>query len=145
VNTFLSSHRPPGVTAFACFLAFGTLASGLSFISVLTPGGPLEPMWRLNPRAHEAFSHIGFWAPLLLATVCLACGAAAFGFFTGRLWGYWLGVALIVANLAGDLVNAVFGIEARAVYGVPIVALLLWYLASRRVRAYFRGTARDAA
>jgi len=141
----LSTHQPPGVTAFACFFVFGALASGLSFVSVLTPGGFLEPMWRLNPRAHEAFSHLGVWAPLLLGTVCLACGAAAFGFFTGRRWGYWLGVALIVANLAGDLVNAVFGIEARAVYGVPIAALLLWYLASRTVRAYFRGTARDAA
>ena len=145
MNTSLSPHRPPGITAFACFFVFGTLASGLSFISLLTPGGFLEPMWRLNPRAHEAFSHIGLWAPLLLGAVCLACGAAAFGFFTGRLWGYWLGVALIVANLAGDLVNAAFGIEARALYGVPIVALLLWYLASRRVSVYFRGTARGAA
>ncbi len=120
---------------------FRLAPSGLSFISVLTPGGFLEPMWRLNPRAHEAFSHIGLWAPLLLGAVCLACGAAAFGFFTGRLWGYWLGVALIVVNLAGDLVNAAFGIEARAVYGVPIAALLLWYLTSRSVSSYFRGAA----
>jgi len=102
-------------------------------------------MWRLNPRAHEAFSHIGLWAPLLLGGVCLACGATAFGFLTRKRWAYWLGVALIVANLAGDLVNTVFGIEARAVYGVPIVALLLWYLTSRGVRAYFQGTARGAA
>ena len=129
--------RPRGVTALSAFFAFGTLASGLSAASLLTPGGPLEPMWRLNPRAREAFAGMGAWAPLLLGAVCVACAAAAYGFFAGRRWGYRLGVALLLANLAGDLVNAALGIEPRAVAGVPVVALLLWYLSSSRVRAFF--------
>ncbi len=130
-------RRPPGVTALACLFALGTLASGLSAISLLAPGGPLEPMWRLNPRAREAFAHLGAWAPLLLAAVCLACAAAAYGLFAGRRWGLRLGVALLLVNLAGDLANAALGVEPRAVAGVPVVAVVLGYLASRRVRAFF--------
>jgi hypothetical protein len=134
--------RPFGITALSALFAFGALASGLSAVSLLTPGGPLEPIWRLKPRAHEAFAGAGTWAPLLLGAVCLACAAAAYGFFTGRLWGYRLGITLLVVNLAGDLINAGLGIEPRAVVGLPVVALLLWYLSSSRVRTFFRSTAR---
>ena len=68
-----------------------------------------------------------------------------FGFFTGRLWGYWLGISLFVVNLTSDLVNAGLEIEPRAVVGIPVVALLLWYLSSSRVRTFFRPTGRGAA
>ena len=137
--------RPPGVTALALLSIFGTLASGLSFISLLTPGGPLEPMWRLNPRAHEAFSHMGAWALLVLGVVCVGCATSAFGFLTGRRWGYWLGVVGLLVHLIGDVVNTVLGIEPRAVVGVPVVALILWYLSRPGVRAYFGVAARGAA
>ena len=133
--------RPAGVTALSFFFMFGMLASGLAAISLAFPGGFLEPIWRLNPRAHEAFAGTGTWAPLLLGAVCLACAAAAYGFFTGKLWGYRLGSALLVVNLAGDLINAGLGIEPRAVVGLLVVALLLWYLSSSKVRTYFRPTA----
>jgi hypothetical protein len=137
--------RPAGITALSAFFVFGALASGLSAVSLLSPGGPLEPMWRLNPRAHEAFAHMGTWAPLLLGAVCLACAASAWGFFHGRRWGYWLGVALLLINLTGDLINAALGIEPRTVVGIPIVALLLWYLSSSKVRAFFPPAGRGAA
>ena len=132
-----AAKRPGGITALGWFFVFGTVASGLSLISILNPGGPLEPMWRLNPRAHEQFSHMGLWAALLLAPVCLACGASAYGFLKGKRWGYWMGISLLAVNLAGDLINAALGIERRAVIGIPIVALLLWYLSSKRVKAFF--------
>lgn len=137
--------RPPGVTALACLFAFGTIASGLSLVSLLNPGGPLEPIWRLNPRAHDAFSRMGIWAPLLLGIVCLACAASAYGFFRGRRWGFRLGVTLLVVNLVGDLINAALGIEPRAVVGVPIVGLILWYLSSRKVKDFFSREIRDSA
>jgi len=95
-------------------------------------------MWRLNPRAHAAFSRIGIWAPLLLGIVCAACTASAHGFFTGKRWGYRFGIGLLLVNLVGDLVNAALGIEPRAWVGLPIVALILWYLSSPRIRRFFR-------
>lgn len=101
-------------------------------------------MWRLNPRGHEAFARMGAWAPLLLSTVCVACAASAYGFFRGRRWGYRLGIALLLINLTGDLVNALLGIEPRAFLGIPVVALLLWYLSTARVRGFFSVTARVA-
>jgi len=137
--------RPAGVTALACLFGLGALVSGLSAISLLTPGGILEPMWRLNPRARESFSRMGSWAPLLLGVVSLACVACAYGFFAGRRWGYRLGLVGLFINLAGDVVNSVLGTEPRAVVGVPIVALILWYLFSRRVRDFFGLTKKGAA
>ena len=94
-------------------------------------------MWKLNPRARESFSRMGTWALLLLGVVCLACAACARGFFAGKRWGYRLGVAGLLINLVGDVVNAALGIEPRAVVGVPVVALILWYLTSRQVRGFF--------
>jgi hypothetical protein len=132
-----SRRRPAGVTALLCLFVLGTVASGLSVVSLLTPGGPLEPMWRLNPAAREAFSRMGAWAPLLLGVVCGACVASAYGFSTGKRWGYRLGASLLALNLAGDLLNSILGIDRRAAIGIPIAGLLLWYLASRGVRDYF--------
>jgi hypothetical protein len=134
------------VTALAGLFAVGMLASGLSAISLLTPGGPLEPMWRLNPHARESFSRMGSWSPLLLGVVCLACAACAYGFFAGKRWGYRLGVGGLLLNLAGDVLNSALGVEPRAVVGVPIVASILWYLVfSRRVRDFFGLPGKKAA
>ncbi len=46
-------------------------------------------------------------------------------------------MALLAINLIGDAANVVLGTEPRALVGVPIAALLLLFLATGRVRAYF--------
>jgi len=130
-------NRPAGITALASLFGFGALVSGLSAISLLTPGGALEPMWRLNPRARDQFSRMGTWAPLLLGAVALVCLVCAYGFFAGKRWGYRLGLTGLFINLLGDVVNSAPGTEPRAVVGVPIVVLILWYLFSRQVRDFF--------
>ncbi|MEO5625015.1 MAG: hypothetical protein ABIQ70_03270 [Dokdonella sp.] len=139
---FFKAHpirRPAGVTALGLFFIFGTLMSGLSALSLLTHAAALEPMWQVKPAAREAFSQMGLWAPVLLGAVCLACASAALGFFTGTKWGYYLGVSILLLNLAGDIVNSLIGVEPRAWVGVPIVAVLLWYLSSRKVKTFFKG------
>ena len=75
----------------------------------------------------------------MLGGVSMACEAAAIGLWTGRRWGYWVAVALLVVNLLGDVSNVLLGVEPRALVGVPIVAALLVFLATRRVRCYFSG------
>jgi hypothetical protein len=130
--------RPGGITALAIFFGAGALISLTSFVSLSSPGGPLEPIWRLNPRAHEAFGHMGPFALLLMATLFVACGFTAVGLWSGKRWGYRLAVTLLAINLLGDIVNVVLGVEPRAIVGVPIVIALLIYLGRRRARAYFR-------
>jgi hypothetical protein len=129
--------RPHGVTALGAFFAFGALASGLSSVSLLTPGGPLEPMWRLNPRAHAGFVSLHLWGPLLLSGLAFVCAATALGLICGKRWGYRLAIILLLINFIGDFANTTLGIERRAIFGLPVAALLLWYLFSRRVRGYF--------
>jgi hypothetical protein len=129
--------RPGGVTALAVFFAAGAAISLVTTIALLFPGGVLEPIWRLNPRARAGFAALGAWAPVLLAIVGLACAAAARGLWTGRRWGRRLAIALLAVNLGGDVANAALGTEPRALAGIPIVVLLLLFLAAGRVRAYF--------
>ena len=103
-------------------------------------------MWILNPRARTSFNLIGGLGPLLLAVVGAACGAAAFGLWNQRRWGYRLAVSLLVVNLVGDTVNTALGIEPRAAVGIPIVLVLLAYLAQAHVRRCFqKGGARALA
>ena len=133
------SSRPWTVTALSVFFALGATISGLSFIALMFPGGLLEPMWRLNPRAREQFAWMGGWAMLLMAVVSVLCASTARGLWRGSRFGFVLGVTMLLVSLLGDLANAVLGIEPRAWVGVPIAALLLVVLATRRSRAFFTG------
>lgn len=123
------------------FFGAGAMISFISAASLLLPGSFLEPMWRLNPRAHQAFGSIGSAAIVLLGCVSLACGAAASGLWYGRLWGYRLSLGLLAVNLLGDIYNTVSGTEPRAAIGIPIVILILLWIGTAKTRAFFRRSA----
>jgi hypothetical protein len=74
-----SETRPIGITALSIFFLVGAAISFISSVSLLFPGSFLEPMWQLNPRAHEAFIGIGAWAIVLMCAVSVACASAAVG------------------------------------------------------------------
>jgi hypothetical protein len=133
-----SIRRPKGITALSLFFGFGAAMALTSFVALLFPGGFLEPMWRLNPRAREAFGSMGGWALLLMAAVSLACAFASRGLWRGKRWGYILAIVILTVNLIGDLTNALLGIEPRAWFGVPIAALLIWFLVTPKIRNFFR-------
>jgi hypothetical protein len=133
-----SARRPGGIAALSVFFGAGAAISLTSAVSLLFPGGFLEPMWRLNPRAHAAFGGMGPWAPALLAGVGAACASAALGLWRGERWGHRLAIVLIAVNLAGDLINVALGIEPRALVGVPVAVLILVFLCSARVRQFFK-------
>ena len=136
--TIISRPRPFGITALSIFFLFGAVISFTVFVSLIFPGTFLEPMWRLNPRAREAFMNVGAWAIVLMFAVCLSCAPAAAGLWRGARWGYRMALALLVINLLGDIANVVVGTEPGAVVGVPIVIVILTYLTSQRVRRFFR-------
>ena len=72
--------RPIFVIAVAVLFIFGFLMSLVAAISLMFPSNFLEPMWRLNPRAHESFGRIVIFAILLLLPVSAACLIAGIGF-----------------------------------------------------------------
>ncbi len=138
-----SEARPISVTALSIFFWAGAFISFIAAVSLLFPGSFLEPLWRLNPRAREGFAEIGAWAILLMGAVSVACAMAAAGLWRGSRWGYWLALTLLAINLIGDIANVLRGTEPRAAVGIPIViAILVFLLASRRVRDFFSSTAR---
>jgi len=126
------------IAVLAIFLGIGALIAFTSSVSLLLPGGLLEPIWRLNPRAREGFGRMGSLGPILLATVCVACAFSAVGLWRRRVWGYRLAVAMLIVNLLGDITNVALGTEPRALIGVPIVLALLAFLGRARTRSHFR-------
>ncbi|MEK6336127.1 MAG: hypothetical protein AABM67_14445 [Acidobacteriota bacterium] len=129
--------RPIGIAALSLFLLIGSLISFTAGLSLLVPGSVLEPLWRLNPQGHQGLLRIGFWGVVLLFAASVSCAAAAFGLWRRAGWGHKIAIVLITINLLGDVANTVFGIEPKAIVGVPIALALLFYLMTRRVRNYF--------
>ena len=133
-----NSFRPHLVTALSVFFLVGAAISLTASLSLFQPNSFLEPMWRLNIRAHRNFSSLGLWAVVMLSAVSALCAAAALGLWRGSKWGYWLAVGLMATNLVGDATNVVLGIEPRAIVGVPIAtAVLAYLLLSKTVRHFF--------
>ena len=126
------SRRPAGITALGVFFIFGTVMSGMAGLMLLFPGSVLEPVWRLNPRAHEGFAAIGIWSILLMTAVCLACATAAIGLLTCRRWGYRTALAILSFNLTGDTISAIIAHDWRTLIGLPIGGTMLLYLISKR-------------
>ena len=125
------------ITTLVALFVLGTVASFLSVLSLAFPGSFLEPIWQLNPRAHEQFVRLGSWAIILMSVVCIACVCAAIGLHLRQRWGYWLAVGMLGANMVGDLVAVIMGHERKAIAGVPIALLVLTYLLRSRVRSSF--------
>ena len=96
-----------------------------------TPGGPLDPVWRIRPSAREELVPLGAWGVVLMATVSLACIGAAVVLWPGRRAGHRLAAVLLVTNLLGDLANSVICRDPRTLLGIPIAGVLLWYLLRR--------------
>jgi hypothetical protein len=132
-----TSYSPTGalgVSALVFFFVFGCTMSGLAAVMLIYPGSVLDALWRLNPRAQNSLHAMGVWAVALMLSVCFACAAAATGLKRRRLWGFWIAIAILGINLVGDLVNAVFARDWRALIGLPIGTIMLAYLlANRRI------------
>ena len=133
-----SRDRSLIITALISLFVIGTIASFVSIASLSFPGSFLDPIWRLNPHAHERLIRLGSWAIVLMSVVCIACVCAVIGLHLRQLWGYWLAVGMLGANLVGDLTAVVTGREPKAIVGVPIALVVLIYLMRRRVRSLFQ-------
>ena len=114
------------------FFAAGAVICSVVMLALAFPGGVLESIWRLRPDARADFQEIGVWSIALMAAVGAACGLAAFGLARRTEWGRRLAVSVLTVNLVADTFNAVFGHDLRTLIGLPIGALMVWYLITRK-------------
>ena len=112
----------------SAFLAFGASMCALTIALLLVPGTTLDILWRLNPDAHNAFQSIGNWSIAIMVVVGSTCLFAAIGLWRGAIWGTWVAVIILTANMVGDLFNGLFRHDYRALIGLPIAAAMIFYL-----------------
>src|SRR5215472_1953959 len=113
---------------FAAFFAFGAMMCALTSVLLLFPGTVLDALWRLNPEARLAFHSLGSWSFVLMLTVGIACLIAAIGLWRGTVWGTRLALAILSVNIVGDLVNALLRHDYRSLIGLPVGAVMMFYL-----------------
>ena len=89
----MSQRWSAGMKVLVVFFAFGATACAVTVAALLTPGGMLDMVWRLNPEAHLGFQKIGTALSVLLM----------FGGGDGvRLGGCRTGAAEAMGATAGD-------------------------------------------
>jgi hypothetical protein len=112
----------------AAFFAIGALMCALTLTLLLFPGTALDWLWRLNPEARLAFQSLGSWSFVLMLTVGTACLLAALGLWRGTVLGTRLALTILSVNLIGNLANALLRGDYRALIGLPVGAVMIFYL-----------------
>ena len=129
----MSQRLPAGMKVLVLFFSFGAIACAATVAALLTPGGTLDPVWRLNPEARLGFEKIGTaLAVPLMVVVGTACALAAVGLAQKKEWGRRLAIGILAVNLIGDCGGAVVRHDLRALIGLPIGGAMMAYLWKRR-------------
>jgi hypothetical protein len=119
------------------FFIFGATMAAFAGFTLLFPGTFLDALWVLNKRGHDGLAALGRWAALPFVILSPLLALAALGWFRRRRWGWVIGIAIIVMNMAGDLGQIFFGEGWKGILGVAIAGMLLTYMIRRSVRTYF--------
>lgn len=128
----MSWQRPLGIKMLIAFFVLGITACAVTVAALLTPGGELSMVWRLNPDAHDGFQRIGTpLSVLLMLVVATACALAAVGLARQKKWGRRLAIGILAVNLMGDSLNAVVRHDPRTLIGLPIGGAMMAYLWKR--------------
>jgi hypothetical protein len=123
------NFRSVGRILLVIFFAAGALISVVVMLALVFPGPDLESVWRLKPAARTQFQTIGRGASAALMTiVATGCGFAAVGLARNREWGRRLAIGILIINLIGDLLNALFMHDAKTLIGLPIGGLMILFL-----------------
>ena len=128
---------PPGFTAMGLFLFFGMTMAGIAGTTLLWRGTSLNRIWVLNRLAYEQLVPLGRLVGALFLLLAVALGAAGWGWFIRRLWGWGVAVAIVTIQVFGDVINLISGDYLRGGLGFTIGAALLLYLLRADVREPF--------
>ena len=122
-------RQPAGIILLIIFFAAGAVVCLITILALAFPRGFLEPIWRLKPDAHVQFLEIGRGlAVALMIMVGTACGLSAIGLARSAEWGRRLAIGVLCVNLIGDSLNAYFRHDLKALIGLPVGGLMIWYL-----------------
>jgi len=128
------SYRSVAGILLVIFFAAGALVYLVTMLTLAFPGSFLESIWRLKPEARVQFQEIGSGASIaLMATVGMACGLAAVGLARRTEWGRRFAIGILAANLVGDSLNALLRHDPKTLIGLPIGALMIWYLVKKKL------------
>jgi hypothetical protein len=130
---------PRGITAVGVFLFFGATTASIAGTTLTWPGTFLDRLWVLNPTAHKQLATFPKPAGILFVLLAAVLAMAGTGWFKHRLWGWRFAVAVIAAQVVGDLVKFFKGDYLRGGVGFSIATALLFYLLRPVVRAVFNG------
>ena len=133
-----NSRKPGGFFAIGIFLFFGAFTSSVSAIPLLWPGTFLDRLWTLNPKAYKELVPFGRSAGILFLLLGAAFVTAGVGWFHRRVWGWRLTVAIIAAQVLGDVANCIRGEWFAGATGVAIAAMLLLFLLRPKMSSAFR-------
>jgi hypothetical protein len=124
--------RPTGITVLSG-LAFVFGAIGIvSWLTMLTG----KPIWGAGGAAFVGGAY-DYWTVLLLLSVFQV--AFAYGAWTLKPWGWWLGVALQAVSIAFAVHYVVLGSSfAAQLLNILVSAVILYYLFSTPVRHAYR-------
>jgi len=109
----------------------------LAGASLLSPGGPLDWIWRVKPAEHEQLLLWGPAAGAFFLGLALIMALASFGAFARRRWAWPLALAIFAANAIGDAARIPSGAVVEGLIGVAVTAAILWWLARPTVRTLF--------
>jgi hypothetical protein len=119
------------------FFLFATLMCALAGLSLLTPGGALDAIWRLKPDEQAQLLALGPAVGAGFLALALVMAAASCGAFARRRWGRRLAIAIFAANAVGDAARIALGGVLEGAIGVAVTAIILWWLTREKVRASF--------
>jgi len=128
------SGRPAGITLLSLFFFADAMIGYVAALSLLDPAGPLEGIWRISPIAREGLEEMGGWGPALLFAAGAVCALAGVGLWRRRAWGRRLALGALAVNLVGDFASVFLRGDGRALIGMPILGLLMFYLLSGRAK-----------
>ena len=111
--------------------------AGLAATTLLWRGTVLDRAWMLNPAAYRQLSPLGTKVGILFLILSAALVVSGIGWLRRRTWGWRLTVAIIAAQVLGDIINLFRGDWLRGGIGVVIAGALLLCLLTPRVRDEF--------
>lgn len=119
------------------FLFFGATMAFLAGATLVWRGTILDRAWAINAAAYARLLPFGRTAGILFLLLGAILVVAGTGWWKRRLWGWRMAVAIIAAQVLGDLVNALLDDVVRGVVGFVIAGALLFYLLRPEVRSAF--------